>query len=78
MSGKTILFSVLSLLLAIGGYCGGLYLSMMLGVSLHGNYEYFGSEGAPGLVGLSLWWGGAFLGAITPWVVRRLFAKEKR
>ena len=75
MKGKTIVTLVSSGLLAITGFAGGVYLTILLGLARHADWGYYLYEDVlwspAGFVGIGLPLGCSFLGAAVPWLIRR-------
>ena len=77
-SDKTVRYVILIILTPITayfGFLGGVVVATALGLSLHDNYEYFypydvGAAGS--VVGMILYFGGAFVGALVPWLTYHL------
>jgi hypothetical protein len=76
-SDKTVRYVILIILTPITaffGFLGGVVVAMEIGLSLHDNYEYFASFNgtASGALGMIMVFGGAFVGALVPWLTYHL------
>ena len=75
MSHRTVVLLVLTPLFAFAGLVAGFFVTMTLGLNLHGNYMYYLPDQGlttPSLIGGALYAVGAILGAVIPWVTSRL------
>jgi len=77
-SDKTVRYVILIILTPITAYFGflaGVMVAMELGLSLHNHYEYFlryDVGAASSIFGMILYFGGAFVGALVPWLTYHL------
>ena len=73
MTRRTLLLIVLMPLAGLAGFAAGAVIAMVLGTTLHDNYEYFSPGDGPDwvakTVGAVLVYGGALIGLTLPWIV---------
>ena len=72
---RYVILIILTPITAFFGFLGGVVVAMAIGLSLHDNYEYFfpydvGS--AASIFGMILYFGGAFVGSLVPWLTYHL------
>ena len=72
---RYVILIILTPITAFFGFLSGVVVAMALGLSLHDNYEYFSPDYGVGMArvfGMILCYGGAFVGALAPWLTDHL------
>ena len=72
---RYVILIILTPITAFFGFLGGVVVAMELGLSLHNNYEYFFPYDvgtASSIFGMIMYFGGAFVGALAPWLTYHL------
>jgi|GEM_PF-3210970 len=72
---RYVILIILTPITAFFSFLGGVVVAMELGLSLHNNYEYFFPYDvgtASSIFGMIMYFGGAFVGALAPWLTYHL------